>query len=97
MVRAGVLALEERLRGWDFFSLGKRWLQGGPAADPQHSPWWGAAVRMTELGCVWQKLKQEFQAGYKETFSCSEDSQTRWIRLPREVPSVLGDFQDLTK
>lgn len=33
-VRARVLTYEERLRDWDFFSLGKRWLQGGLTADP---------------------------------------------------------------
>lgn len=85
MVRAGVLALEERLKDWNFFSLGKRWLWAGPTADPQHPPWWGTIVRMTELGCAWQKFKQEVQAGYKETFSYSEASQIRWVRLPREV------------
>lgn len=87
MVRARVLALEERPRDWGFFSLGRRWLQGDPAADPQHPPWWGTVVRK---GCAWQKLKQEVQAGYKETFSYSENNQTRWIRLPREVVQSLS-------
>lgn len=44
LVRAGVLACEERLRDWDFFNLGKRWLQGCLTADPQHLPWWATRL-----------------------------------------------------
>ena len=105
LVGAGALAHEERLRDWDCFSLGKRRLQGGLTADPQHPPcggtwlvgWQSWAVhggRMRDFG---QKSKQDVQTGHKETLSHPGDSQ-RVDQVAQKgcAVSVLAGFQDLT-